>query len=384
MQTTSFQKNVTWRPINPLLYKVDNQDVVNRLNMLRDTCYGKSPAEIHMQFNPVTIGEAAELQFSKGARVVEGIRNASVFAPLMLMLVSLGVASQAYVQSPHLAATTNASASFFNAWINGFPTLSSVTILGGLHIVLVVGKSHWFTFSDVLITDFILLLFIIVLTIIVQWMEGNALRKARKLTVWLNEEFSQLCNASFVRSIGTGPGSEQPEWAVRVHEAIYNLHQVLQGVEGAVDISQKKFAETIDRFTDIYDKQNLAVDKLLQGTREAEKTVDSLGGIYTKLYEASQQVADVLPAISGQLTQMVSHQEQMTRQLKSMTDDIHQLAQPFRAVGLGEMARQLQQQQLENLRSMRVMEDRLTQSATRTASNHSSNWLSRLFSGKNH
>jgi len=169
---------------------------------------------------------------------------------------------------------------------------------------------------------------------------------------------------------------------VRVHEAIYNLHQVLQGVEGAVDISQKKFAETIDRFTDIYDNQNLAVDKLLQGTKEAERTVDSLGGIYTKLYEASQQVADVLPHISGQLAQMVSHQEQMTRQLKGMTDDIHQLAQPFRAVGLADMARQLQQQQLENLRSMRAMEDRLTQTTAKGSSNHSPNWISRLFSRK--
>src|SRR6266516_2598092 len=98
MQTNNFQTNVAWRPIDPLLYKIDKGNASERLVTLRDTCYGKSPAEIHMQFNPTIIGEAAELQFSKGARIVEGIRNASVFAPLMLMLISLGVAAQAYAQ----------------------------------------------------------------------------------------------------------------------------------------------------------------------------------------------------------------------------------------------------------------------------------------------
>ncbi len=348
MQTNNFQTNVAWRPIDPLLYKIDKGNASERLVTLRDTCYGKSPAEI---------------------QIVEGIRNASVFAPLMLMLISLGVAAQAYAQIPHPTTTPNET-SFFNAWMNGFPTVSSIPIFAW-HISL--GKSHWFTFSDVLITDFILLSIVIVLTILAQLMEGHALRKARKLTVWLNEEFSELCNVSRVRSIGVGPGSEQPEWAVRVHEAINNLHQVLQGVEGTVDISQKKFADTIERFTDVYNKQNLAVDKLLQGTREAEKTIDSLGGIYIKLYEASQQVADVLPAISTQLTRMVSTQEQMTRQLKSMTDDIHQLAQPFRAVGLAEMARHMDKQQKENMNFLKKMEDRLAQTAK-------GGWFRKLFS----
>jgi hypothetical protein len=364
MQTNSFQKNVKWRPIHPLLAKIDSGDVSNRLVTLRNTCYGKSPVEIHMQFDPATIGEAAEMQFSKGTRAIEGIRNASVFAPLMLMLFSLGVAAQAYAQLPH--ATTNANGTtFFNTWINGFPTISSVKILGW-QLSLIIGKSHWFTFSDILISDFILLIFIIGLTIIVQLMEGHALKKARKLTVWLNEEFSQLCNASYVKSLGVGPGSEQPEWAVHVHEAIYNLHQVLQGVEGSVDTSQKKFSDTIEKFTDVYNKQNLAVDQLLRGTRETEETVDKLGGIYIKLYEASQLVANVLPTVSTQLAQMVSNQEQMTRQLKSMTDDIHQLARPFQTVGLAEMAHQLDKQQKENLSFLK-------KTATR-------GWLRKLFS----
>jgi hypothetical protein len=91
-----------------------------------------------------------------------------------------------------------------------------------------------------------------------------------------------------------------------------------------------------------------------------------------KLYEASQQVADVLPAINMNLVQMVKSQEMMTRQLKSMTDDIHQLVQPFRAVGLAEMARQLEEQQKENLSFLKQMEKRLTQ-ATRGG------WWRKLF-----
>jgi hypothetical protein len=360
METTGLQKNVQWRPIPSPLTKIDNGDVEKRLKTLRDTCYSKSPAEIYMQFNPTTIGEAAEWQFSKNARIVEGIRNASVFLPLMIMLISLGAAAQAYVQSPH-AVTSSGGTVFFNLWINGFPDISAVKIFGA-HIPLIINHSHWFTFSSVLIGDFTLLLLVITLTIIVQGLEGRATHKARKLTVWLNEEFNELCNASLVRSIGVGPGSEQPEWAVRVHEAIHSLHQVLQGVEGAVQQSQQEFARTIDLFTDVYQQQSLSVDKLLEGTKEVEKTVDSLGGIYLKLSEASQLVADVLPAINTSLVQMVRQQEQMTQQLKSMTNDIHQLAQPFRAAGLAEMARQIEKQQKENLNFLSQMEQRLTQS----------------------
>jgi hypothetical protein len=118
---------------------------------------------------------------------------------------------------------------------------------------------------------------------------------------------------------------------------------------------------------------------LLQGTKEAERTVDSLGGIYMKLHEASRQVADVLPAISIQLTQMVSNQEQMTRQLKSMTDDIHQLAQPFRAVGLAEIARQSQKQQQENLNMLQAMENRLSQATANGNTPSFIDWLKKFF-----
>jgi hypothetical protein len=53
---------------------------------------------------------------------------------------------------------------------------------------------------------------------------------------------------------------------------------------------------------------------------------------------------------------MVKNQELMTGNLKRMTDDIHQLAQPFRAVGLAEMARQMEKQQKENLSLLSLME----------------------------
>jgi len=308
-----------------------------------------------MLFDPDTIGKAAELEFSSGINLIEGLRNASVFAPLMLMLISLGLASQAYTQSPP-ANSANGTA-FFNAWLHGFPAIDSVKIFGlSLSLVSGTAKIHWFTFSSVLITDFTLVLFVILLTIAVQLMEARASHRARHLTVWLNQELEELFAESEVRSLGVGPGSEQPEWAVRVHDAIYHLHQVLQRVEATVSTSQREFANTIEHFTDVYQKQNLSVDKILTGAQEVEKTVDRLGGIYQKLADGSRDLADVLPAIGANLTRMVKSQEMMTGDLKRMTDDIHGLAQPFRAVGLPEMARQMEKQQQENLRLLHSMQ----------------------------
>ncbi len=347
-----------WRPIHPLLHKLDNGSVKKRLIMLRDTCRRKSPTEIHMLFDPDTIGKAAELQFSRGINFIEGLRNASVFAPLMLMLVSRGLASQAYIQSPLPPTSANGTA-FFNAWLNGFPAINSVKIFGlSLSLVSGTAKTHWFTFSSVLIADFALLLLVITLTVVVQVMEAWVFHRTRHLTVWLNQELEELFAKSEVRSLGVGPGSEQPEWAVRVHDAIYHLHQVLQGVEATVSTSQQEFTKTIDHFTDVYQKQNWSVDKLLTGTTEVGKTVDRLGGIYQKLADGSQDLADALPAIGANLTQMVKNQEMMTGHLKRMTDDIHQLAQPFRAVGLAELARQMEKQQKENLSLLSSMEKR--------------------------
>lgn len=63
-------------------------------------------------------------------------------------------------------------------------------------------------------------------------------------------------------------------------------------------------------------------------------------------------------AIGANLTQMVKSQEMMTGHLKHMTDNIHGLAQPFRAVGLPEMARQMEKQQKENLSLLNSMAKR--------------------------
>jgi hypothetical protein len=266
-----------WRPIHPLLYKLDNGSEEKRLIMLRDACRYKSPTEIHLLFDPDTISKAAELQFSRGINFIEGLRNACILAPLMLMLISLGLASQAYIQSP-LPATNANGTTFFNTWLNGFPSIDSVKIFGlSLSLVSGTAKTHWFTFSSVLITDFALILLIITLTTIVQLMETWTLHRTRHLTIWLNQELEELFAESEVRSLGVGPGSEQPAWAVRVHDAIYHLHQVLQGVEASVSRSQQEFAKTIDHFTDVYQKQNWSVDKLLTGTMEVGKTVDRLG-----------------------------------------------------------------------------------------------------------
>ncbi|MFL5626148.1 MAG: hypothetical protein ACJ788_11200 [Ktedonobacteraceae bacterium] len=331
-----------WRSIPSKLQGVDDGEVVERLLLLRKECISKSPQEIHLLLNPTEIGEAAEAQFSKGVRVIEGIRNLFLLLPLMVTWLSFSLASTAFTQSKIIGK------SFFDLWTSGFPDIQTLIVtIGALHISLplAIGTWHWFSFPDVALTDFILLSCVLIFSQLAYSIENSARREAMGLSTWLREEVQQLCDKSLVRPIGTGPDSEQPMWAVQVHSAINSLLTVLETVKTTVGNSQHDFSDTINKFSDTYKQQSNFVDNLIQNTRDIEVAITHLNTLFSD--DTYKRLEAILPRIEVQFDKMAMQQELATQALESIASDIKgasmaivRLAKPFEAVGFAEMMKQ--------------------------------------------
>src|SRR5260370_32624220 len=233
--------------------------------MLRRQALTTSPQDMYLLLDPVQVTEAAEAQFSQKSRRRESLRNFCLFLPLIVTWLSFGMASYAFAQSA-LANPGNTSQSFFALWINGFPDIASVTV-SAIHLPLVIGQWHWFTFGGVAFTDFLLLSLVLLLNQFTHAAESQAGRDAMEIGAWMREELVQLRQQSLVRRLGPGEANDTPEWAVQVHTAINHLHMVLQSVENSVKVSQTNFGVTITRFTYTYKTQNNTVDNMIKNTR---------------------------------------------------------------------------------------------------------------------
>jgi hypothetical protein len=358
-----------WRIIPNKLKLVDGGKVAERVTMLRSQALTTSPQDMYLLLDPVQVTEAAEAQFSQKSRRRESLRNFCLFLPLIVTWLSFGMASYAFAQSA-LANPGNTSQSFFALWINGFPDIASVTV-SAIHLPLVIGRWHWFTFGGVAFTDFLLLSLVLLLNQFTHAAESQAGRDAMEIGAWMREELVQLRQQSLVRRLGPGEANDTPEWAVQVHTAINHLHMVLQSVENSVKVSQTNFGETITRFTDTYQTQNNSVDNLIQNTRDIENAVTYLNTIYDKKVKPIFERLELISSRMGeQFQDMADQQELASKALSGIANDIktssqaiYELARPFAAVGLAQMAQTMAQQQSNNLALLQQMEGRLNQSA---------------------
>ena len=326
-----------------------------RLERLRSTSKTNSPTEINLLLNPTDIGYAAESQFSRRVHIIEGIRNFFLLLPLMITWLSFSMASSVFAQSK----TTGKS--FFDIWTNGFPDSSSLLIsIGPLHSSLslvIFGGWHWFSFADIALTDFILLACVLFFNQLAHAVESNASNEANKLSTWLREEADQLCKASLVKPIGTGPGSDQPEWAVQVNTAIGELQKVLETVKTVTGKSQEDFSETIDKFSDTYKQQSQSVENLIQNTRDIEVAITHLNAVFSD--DTYIRLEDVLSKMEKQFDKMAEQQERTAQAFTSIATGINKLAQPFAAVGLAEMVKQREQAERANTEMLMQLRDDL-------------------------
>src|SRR5258708_6920793 len=333
-----------WRPIPPKLKQLDDNKFVQRLEQLRMDCERRSPEEMYLLLNTAEIGDAIEIQFGQKARKLEGWRNICVLLPLMITWISLGIAGAAFVQSVHVNTKVTAQ-SFFSLWISGFPDLKSVQIIGRLSLPLVIAGQRLFTFSSITVLDFFLLLFVVLLTWRAHHIDNQAHHDAIELSTWLREEFDQLCQGSRVHSLGPGPENKRPQWAVEVHTAIQNLHEVLDSIKKVTSESQSHFTETIERFTDTYHQQNQSVDKLINNADNVGVSIDNLKTMFGRSESTYQRLETILPQIDQQITKLASQQETATMALQGIAAEITsssqaiiELARPFAVKGLANMA----------------------------------------------
>jgi hypothetical protein len=364
-----------WRVIPYKLKLVDSGKIAERVTMLRNQAQTTSPQDMYLLLDPAQVTEAAQAQFSQKSRWREGLRNFCLFLPLIVTWLSFGMASYAFAQSA-LINTSNTSQSFFALWINGFPDITSVTV-GKLHFPLLLGQWRWFTFGDVAFTDFLLLSLVLLLNQFTHTAESRASKDAIEIGVWMREELVQLRHQSLVRRLGPGESNDTPEWAVQVHTAINHLHAVLQSIESTVKVSQSNFGETITRFTDTYQTQSNSVDNLIQNTRDIENAVTYLNTIYDKQVKPIfERLESISVKMGDQFEDMADQQELASKALSGIAYDIktssqaiYELARPFAAVGLAQMAQTMAQQQKDNLALLQQMEGRLNQSAAQYNAN---------------
>jgi hypothetical protein len=356
------------KPIPKKLYEVDDGKIAKLVEYMRDNSKNISPEEMRLRLNPEEITGAAEMQFSSKARKWESFRNIVLFLPLILTWFSFGLASDAF----KLSATNakNVGQSFFALWINGFPTLSSLPFNLGPWYIDLPYSWHWFSFGGVALTDFVLLTAIMFINQKAHKADVVARKQATEVGAWLRTELEELSQQSLVRSLGVGPDSKQPQWAVEVHTAINSLHSVLDNVKVAVGVSQNSFAETIDRFADTYQQQSLSVDGLIQNTRDIEVAITQLlamKDIYVRL-------ESILPQMGRHFEIMAQQEARATQALASIATEITNasqaivaIARPFQAMGMHQVAQQVADQQRNNLATLIQMESRLRDMDNRIA-----------------
>lgn len=381
----------SWRSIPPKLHDVDDDKIVALIQLLREECQTRSPEEMHLLLNPAEIGEAAEAQFARKGRLMMALRNIFLFLPLMVTWLSFSFASALFVKSasdPKLPPNQ----SFFTLWVNGFPNLTSYLLqLGPLHIPipLLVNHIHLFSFGGVAFTDFLLLLCVAIFNQRANVIETNAHKDGIELSKWLREEVKQLAEQSLVRSIGTGPDSKQPAWAIQVHTAINHLLTVLTGVEQAVKVSQESFGNTITRFSDTYQQQNMSVDNLIRNTQDIEIAITQLNTVWQSSKDGVERLEGVLSKMEVQFDKMAEQQKLSTQALLAISTSVVEsanavvaLARPFQAVGQGGLARMAQMaadQQLANLKTLSEMEYRLRQVPVNNSPGRITSFFDRIF-----
>ncbi len=362
-----------WRDIPKKLEAVDNGAVVRRLLKVRKEYDITPPSEIYLLLNPEEVGAATEAQFVKSARAIEGWRNILVLAPLMLTWIALGLAGLAYSQSiAHLQSivvkTQLSGDPFLKQWAEGFPVLSVVNV-GSIHIPLLISGWRYFSFGDVVGLDFFLLFLLLILTWIAHRIEIRAYKDGLYLSTWMREECAILRDASFVRSLGPGPGNDTPQWAVLVISTIKSLQTVMGETKNVVQ-----------SFDSVLQKDRQSVTDFIQSIEGIEKAVDNLNRIFQAGKDTYERLDATLPHIEQHFKTMAESQDRAVKSLNNISGDISNAAQdisnaakaiitiakPFSQSGVAEVAyetterlRKISEQQYQTQKDLENLRDNM-------------------------
>lgn len=314
-----------FRPYPAKLDEVDDGRVVRYLKQLREKCEETPPGEFYLVLNPSEVGAAAEIQFSRKARGIEGWRNGLILLPIMITWISLGLAGLAYTQSiglnPKLVAEP-----FLQQWADGFTILHFIAIWS-FHLPLEIGKWRYFSFGDVAALDCLLFAILLFLTWRAQSIEAKAHKAAIELSTWLREECNDLRIRSYARALGPG---EAPPWAAIVNKSIADLQ-----------VAMKDMVSLIHSFDRVLDDDRELVNKVLAA-------VYNLNGIYESGRDVYEKLNATLPRMDRSFEKMADSQDVAVRSLdrvatavNASSDAVVQLARPFATVGVAQLANEV-------------------------------------------
>lgn len=313
--------------------EINKGKLFQRLIYVRQHARYIAPTEMYLLLDPAEVQSTSAAHFGRVAHSIERWRNIFVLFPLLLTWFGLSLAAGEYAQTIALN-PKSIDVPFLKLWVDGFPQVQGLTILGFLH--LPGNVLRFFSFSTVALIDVTLFFMLIFLTLLAQWIEARATRKAANLANWLHDELFRLERESVTMH---EQGSDREIALNRLSDLLAEMRTVVASFDAA---SQR---------------QSQGLDELLKGTNRVAQTVDGIEVIFQRGRETYDKLDQALPRLEGQFNTMAVSQDKVSDALQRIADGvqnsaqaIHDLAGPFVAAGVSGMAQKVAAQHQQMLR----------------------------------
>lgn len=290
------------------------------LTYIRDKRRILSPYEMRQAMDPVETGRLAEAHLARHSATLESWRNVLVVLPLLLTWLSLGLAAAAYQQSVALVKAGQPIPPFFQAWQEGFPSLTVLKVWSA-RIPLLFRHSHYLTFTDVALVDCVILITLLLLTGISQWMAISAHRHANRLQIWLEEQIFELSKESITWSLNPAD-QDKPRWAAEVQFTLNAVTDALGKVSGAVGDFEASLA-----------RQGSIVGGIVDDASDVTRGVAELTTFYQLVVESYRNLEGVLPDVSKHLATLAATELVTADEWKHMAGNLDYAVRSIAAVG---------------------------------------------------
>ncbi len=288
-----------------------------------------------------------------GARSLSAWRNAFALTPLLLTWLTLGIATLYYyfyyIGHDHAGRNDVVVQPFIVAWESGFDH----------HL--------FFTFAQVAVTDFVLLLIVLALTIFMHSAENKAIERANALFQSVTTVVSELVDALYDQKIRSDLRASPEQWAQRAEEVIT---RAMTSVDKTISTAQKAIHDAADviggfekRTDAFFTRIDTSIGTLIQDTgntltttvQDLRRELGNYSNQTTKLLESVtkvQQAADTLRtnveeytrlarSIDGHVAGLEVSQGALVGQMSAAAGSIGKVADSFTSDTLGALATQV-------------------------------------------
>jgi hypothetical protein len=300
-----------------------------RLNLAATNLKKVGPEATYSWVDPTSFAHEVEMSAGRGAETLNAIRNAVILVPIALTWAALAAAAWGYF----IDLKTNPDdihTPFLALWQSGFRD--------GAHNLNVPNL------TAVGIADFLILSFLLALTVVSQTIERNAQRKSQQLTQELNGITSDLVQIAGKRKVAPTVGadssvqevadamqaviSEAMEESRKITEhATASITQVAQSAEASVTAAQKATADLLTgHLGPMIDTFNTRLASLQTQLAEYQQRLASLS-------TASQGIADAADKLGANAGAYMTAATLMTNHIEHLRDTQSELITQIGGVG---------------------------------------------------